>query len=452
MTDLAADAMSPFLDLGADLVARAKAAGADAAEAVVIESRALGASVRLGKVEDIEREESRDMGLRVFIGQQQATVSTTDFTPGSFGVVVDRAVARARAAPPDPYTGLADPDRLATSWPDLDLFDPVEPAPETLIEAARAAEDAGRAVAGVTNSDGAGASFTLGGMALVTSGGFAGAYRATGHALHASLVAGKGTGMERDYDVSRARHAGDLRSPEEVGREAAQRAVRRLNPRKAKSARVPVVYDPRVASSLIGHLAGAVNGTSVARKTSFLRARLGQKIFRDGIRITDDPHRVRGLGAHPFDSEGVATGPLDLVADGVLETWLLDTASARQLGLRTNGRARRGVGSPPSPGASELYLHPGAVTPKELMSDIASGLYVTELIGMGVNGVTGDYSRGAAGFWIENGEIAYPVSEITVAGNLVDMFAALTPADDLVFRNATNAPTVRIEGMTVAGA
>ncbi len=268
--------------------------------------------------------------------------------------------------------------------------------------------------------------------------------------ISASAIAGSGTGMERDYDYDSRIHRGDLKDPAEIGRTAGERAVKRLNPRQMPSGRVTVVYDPRIATSLIGHLSGAVNGASIARKTSFLRDKLGQQVFGASIRITDDPVRRRGLASRPFDGEGVAGQPMDVVEAGVLKTWFLDSATARELGLETNGRASRGGGNP-SPGSTNLTLMPGDMSPEELIRSIGSGLYVTELIGHGASIVTGDYSRGAAGFAIENGEIAYPVSEITIAGNLADMFREITPANDLVYRRATNAPTVAVAGLTVAG-
>jgi PmbA protein len=288
-------------------------------------------------------------------------------------------------------------------------------------------------------------------VALVTSGGFAGSYATTNISVSVSVIAGEGTGMERDYDFASTRHGGDLGDPEAVGRNAANLALKRLNARRVKSQSVPVVFDPRVSNSLLGHFAGAINGVSIARGTSFLKDRMGQLIFAPGIRIVDDPHIVRGIRSKPFDGEGVANRQMNLVEDGVLKTWILDSASARQLKLTSTGHAARGTGGPPSPSTSNLYLVPGTRSPAALISDIAQGFYVTELIGMGVNGVTGDYSRGASGFWIENGQIAYPVNEVTIAGNLNGMFASMTPANDLVFRYGTNAPTLRIEGMTIAG-
>lgn len=436
-----------------DLIARARAAGADAADAVMFAGTSVSASCRMGAVEDVERSEAEDVGLRVLIGRRQATVSTTDLMASSLDMLAERAVAMAKAAPEDPYCGLVEEALIAHApWPDLDLYDPSSISAEELEEIALRAEDAARAVPGVTNSEGAGASASKSHVALVTSGGFSGEYRNTSHGFSASVLAKGDTGMERDYDFTSARFRSDLDRPEDVGRRAGERAVGRINPRKPGTGRAPVIFDPRVSRSLLGHLAGSVNGQSVARGTSFLKDSMGKTIFAPDIRIIDDPLLRRGHASRPFDGEGVAAGPLDLVTSGKLVSWLLDSATARQLGLATNGRARRGTSSPPAPGISNLYMAAGTLSPADLMADITSGFYVTELIGMGVNAVTGDYSKGAAGFWIENGEITYPVSELTIAGNLKDMFKALVPANDLEFRYGTNAPTVRIDGLTLAGA
>ena len=434
-----------------DLLARAQRAGADAADAVLFSGAALSVSCRLGARETVERSESTDLGLRVLLGRRQGLVSSSDLSARALDELVARALAMARTATEDPYCGLAPADRLAGDLPGLDLFDPGEPSTASLSERTLAAEDAARAVAGITNSEGAESGWQRATVALVTSHGFRGAYDTSRHSLSVAVLAGEGTAMERDWEYAVARHAADLDPPAEIGRRAGQRAVRRLGPRKVASARVPIVFDPRVANSLVCHFAGAVTGTSVARGTSFLRERMGQAVFADGVEIVDDPHRRRGLVSRPFDGAGVATRRHVLVDQGRLTTWLLDSSSARQLGLATTGHAGRGTASPPAPGASNLYLAPGAPTPEALMADIRQGLYVTELIGFGVNPVTGDYSRGAAGFWIEHGELGYPVSELTIAGNLVDMFKALSPARDLEFRRGVDAPTVRVEGMTVAG-
>ncbi len=439
------------LDLLHDLLARARAAGADAADAVIIAGSSLGVQQRLGKTEHVERSEARDLGLRVFVGQKSAIVSSTTIDPSGFAELAARAMAMARVVPDDPYAGLADtaapPEPAA-----LDLEDAAEPEVAALLARAAAAEEAALAVTGVTNSEGASAGFGRTEAALVTSAGFAGSIVRTGHSVSATALAGSGTAMQRDYDHHGTVHLADLDDPAKIGRSAGERAVARLNPQRPKTAKLPIVYHPRVAGSLLGHLAGAINGTAIARGTSFLKDKLGHRIFPPGLAVHDDPRRRRGLRSRAFDGEGTPTAARILVDDGVLTTWLLDSHSARQLRLRSTGHAARGTGGPPSPSASNLYLAPGALTPAALMADIALGLYVTELIGMGVNGVTGDYSRGAAGFMIRHGAIAEPVAEITVAGNLLEMFAHLTPADDLEFRRGTDAPTVRVDGMTMAGA
>ena len=435
----------------AALLAAAKRAGADAADALFVESLSASVSYRLGKLEDVERSESADLGLRVFVGNRVALVSSTDFSKTAIAQLPERAIAMARLAPEDKFAGLAPADRLAKSFPALDLEDAEEPSAEILVERARDSESAGLAVKGVTNSEGGGASFSRTGVALATSHGFYGRYAGTSHNIGVSILAGEGAGMERDYDQDSARHSGDLRSAADIGKRAGELAVRRLNPRKVKSQSVPVIFDERESAGLIGHFAGAISGSAIARGVSFLKDKMGQPIFAPGISIIDDPHRVRGLRSKPFDGEGVTNAKRALIENGRLTTWLLDCASAKQLGLETTGHAARGTGGPPHPQTTNLYMEAGKLTPEELIADITEGFYVTELMGMGVNGVTGDYSRGAAGFWIENGKLTFPVTEVTIAGNLKDMYLNLTPANDLVFRYGANAPTLRIEGMTIAG-
>ena len=439
------------LDLLGDLIARARRAGADEADAVLFEGASLSHAQRLGRTEKLERSESYDLGLRVLVGKRQAIVSSNDRAAERLAELVERALAMAKTVPEDPYCGLADASEIARSWAELDLVDATEPSPEILIARAAAAEEAARAVPGVTNSEGAEASWGRSRVAMAASNGFAGSYASTGHSVSVAVLAGEGTGMERDYAYSSTIHAGDLRDPVAVGKEAGERAVRRLGGRKAATATVPVVYDPRVSSGLLRHLVGAISGPAVARGTSFLKDKLGERLFPRGIFIIDDPHKHRGLRSKPFDGEGIANRRRAIIEDGVLTTWLLDLASARQLRLATTGHASRGTSSPPSPSPTNLWLEPAPVTAQELIGDIASGLYITELMGMGVNGVTGDYSRGAAGFWIENGALTYPVSEVTVAGNLKDMFQHLSAASDLEFKTGIDAPTLRIDGMTVAG-
>jgi PmbA protein len=435
-----------------DLIAKARRAGADAADAVAFDGVSLSHAQRLGRTEKLERSEEYDLGLRVLIGKRQAIVSANERGTERFDELVERAIAMARAVPEDPYCGLASPEEIARRWPELDMFDPVEPSPQVLIARAAEAEEAAQAVPGVTNSEGAEAGWGRSRLTLVASNGFAGSFAATGHSLSVSVLAGSGTAMERDDDFTTAIHGSDLRDPRAVGQRAGERAVRRLGARKVATCQVPVVYDPRVSASLLRHLVGAIAGPSIARRTSFLKDKLGQRIFPPGVVVIDDPHRLRGLHSRPFDGEGIANHRRAIIEDGVLTTWFLDLASARQLGLKTTGHARRGTSSPPSPSPTNLWLEPGPLTAKELIGDVTRGFYVTELMGMGVNGVTGDYSRGAAGFWIEGGDLAYPVSEVTIAGNLKDIFQHLTVASDLEFRTGIDAPTIRVDGMTVAGA
>jgi PmbA protein len=439
------------LTLLSDILDAAKKAGADAADAVVYNAASLSVACRMGELEKLERAESNDLGLRVFVGRRQAMVSSTDFEPSTLKEVVERAVAMATAAPEDPYCGLADPGQIVTDPPSIDICDNSEPANEALIDAARAAEDAARAVPGITNTEGAETGWSRAEIAIAATNGFARTYSTSSHSLAASVIAGEGTAMERDYDYTSAVYYDDLEKPVDIGRSAGERAVKRLNARKVKTQQVPVIYDPRISGGLVRHYAGGINGSSIARGTSFLKDSMGKKIFADGINIIDDPHRPRGFRSKPFDAEGLPNTKKALAENGVLTTWVLDLAAARQLGLESTGNASRGTSSPPSPAVTNLYMEPGIQSPAELMADIENGFYITELIGMGINMITGDYSRGATGCWIENGEITYPVSEMTIAGSLKDMFANLVPADDLVFRYGTDAPTIRIDGMTVAG-
>lgn len=434
--------------LVAALVEAARKAGADAADAVAVRSRSTGVSVRLGKVEGTESSESDDISLRVFVGQRVASISAT--ASGDSSALAARAVAMAKASPEDPFQGLADPDRLARDIADLDLFDPATLSADELRDAALAAEDAALAVDGVTNSGGSGASAGLGGLVLATSDGFLGSYVASRFSRSVSVIAGEGTRMERDYDHTSRQHLADLDTSEAIGRRAGERAVRRLGARKMPTGPVSVVFDPRVARGVAGHLAGAINGASVARKTSFLRDRMGQRIASAAVTVTDDPHRVRGQASRPFDGEGVAGEPLAMVEQGILKHWFLSTSAARELGLETNGRGVRSASSV-VPSSTNLAIEPGDSSPEDMIRGLKSGFYVTEVFGQGVNLVTGEYSRGASGLWIDGGELAFPVSEVTIAANLKDMFLNMTPADDLDRNYGTAAPTLLIEGMTLAG-
>jgi PmbA protein len=437
--------MSNQLDLLSALLDRACAAGADTAEAAVSGSTSVSVSRRLGRTEHLERSERRGLELTVFVGKRSASVSTTELSSSGFAALAERAVAMAKVVPEDPYGGLADEASPVDAAP-LELADHVEPNVEALTVRAAMAEDAARAVHGVTNSEGGEAGYSRFEFLLATTAGFTGGYARTSHSVSATALAGEGTGMQRDYDYHSATFLADLEDAAAIGRRAGEQAVARLNPRRPATAKLPVVFDPRVAGGLIGHLAGAISGAGVARGTSFLKDSLGQRIYAAGIYIYDEPRRLRGARSKPFDAEGVPTNNSTLIEDGVLTTWLLDSRSARQLGLKTNGHSNGG-----SPGLSNAYLAPGKRSPAELMADVVEGIYVTELLGQGVNGLTGDYSRGAAGFMIRNGALAEPVAEITIASNLKQMFLNLTPANDLRFRRAVDSPTVRIDGMTVAG-
>ncbi len=402
------------------------------------------------RAETVERAESQDVGLRAFVGQRAAIVSASSLEPSQFAALAERVVAMARALPEDRFAGLSGMSGAADGG-ELDLEDAAEPDVASLTERALAAEAAALAVDGVTQSGEASAGYSKSTLVLVTSDGFMGSFARTSHSVSASAVAGAGVAMQRDYDYHSAVHLADLEAATAIGRSAGERAIARLKPAKPRTGTMTVVWDPRVASSLLGHLANAVNGVSIARGTSFLKDRLGTRIMREGVNVIDDPRRVRGLRSRPFDGEGLATRRLAIVEDGVLRSWVLDGRSGRQLGMASTGHASRGTSGPPSPSTSNLTLSAGSVTVNELIGDIVEGLYVTEMMGSAVSGITGDYSRGASGFMIRDGALAEPVAELTVAGNLLGMLRELTPASDLVVRRGVDSPTVRIDGLTVAG-
>ncbi|MEL7528660.1 MAG: TldD/PmbA family protein [Pseudomonadota bacterium] len=430
------------------LVDAARKAGADSCDAVAVTGVSLSVDVREGKVEETERAEGDDVTLRVFVGRKTAAVSANQLDDPD--TLAERAVAMARVAPEDPYAGLADDGLLVRKLPDLELLDSKEMTADALAEIALEAEAAGLAVPGVSKSGGAGASWRLAGVVLATSHGFQGAYMTSRYGMSMTAVAGEGTGMERDYDFDSRTYFEDLDRPADIGRRSGERAVRRLNPQKLSTRTTNVIYESRAARSILGHLTGAINGASIARKTSFLKDRMGEAVFAPGVQVVDDPFKRRGAATRPFDGEGTAASVLNMIEDGVLQHWFLDGASARELGLTPNGRAHRS-GSGTAPGATNVTLMPGEQSMEELMADAGSGLLVSDLIGHGVNGVTGDYSRGAAGFWFEDGEIVEPVSEITIAGNLNDMFKRLIPGSDLDNRYSAATPSVMIEGMALAG-
>ena len=439
------------LERAAALVDRAMQAGADAADAAYSGSASETIQVRLKKLEEVERSEGEHITLRVFCGARSASIGSSDLGDEALVELAHRAIDMARAAPEDRFAGLAPAELLSHGpWADLDLVDDAPVSPERLRDLAREAEDAALAVAGVTNSDGTAASAGRSVSALATSHGFAACHVGTSRAVSASVVAGEGADKQRDHAWRQARHATDLPGVAEIGALAGERAVARLQPARVKSGQMPVVFDPRVAGSLLGHLVSAMSGPSIARRASFLLDRLDDLLFDPALVIDEDPLRPRGLRSRPFDGEGLATAPRRLVENGKVTGWLMDSASARQLDLAPTGHASRGGGAP-SVTVGNVVLAAGDLSREELIADIGQGVFVTELIGMGVNGVTGDYSRGASGFLIENGEIAGPVAEFTVAGNLIDMFARMRPASDLEVYRGIDAPTVRIDGMSVAG-
>ena len=439
------------LDLLESLLGKAISAGADAADAVFADRRSLSVSYRLGNPENLERSEGKVIGLRIFVGRRQAIVSSADISADALTALVERGMAMARVVPEDPYCGLAEASEIVRETIDVDAFDAREIDVASVTGRTAVAEAAALAVSGVTNSEGAEAGAGVNTYAIVASNGLRHTYSRSWHSISVSVLAGEGTAMERDYEYATSVHLEDLEDPEALGRRCGERAVRRIRPRKVSSAQVPIVFEPRVARSLLGHFAAAINGSAVARGTTFLHDKLGEPVFAPGISVIDDPLRRRGLRSRPFDGEGISSRRRAVVDDGVLQAWLLDLRSARQLDLGSTGHASRGVSSPPSPAPTNLYLQPGSSSAEELIRQVPTGLYVTDVMGFGVNGVTGDYSQGASGFWIENGALAYPVSEITVSGNLLQMFRELTPASDLEFRYGIDSPTVRIDGMTVAG-
>ena len=437
--------------LGAAL-AIARRAGADAADTVLYHAVSHGVSWRMGALEDVERSEGLDLGVRLMFGRRQASVSTTDVSAASLGALIERCAAMAKAAPEDPYVGLAPADRLAKPpFPDLDLGDYAEPGAEALKDRARRCEEAALAVKGVVNSSGAGANYSEGRKWFATSHGFFGESGGSHHSVSVSVIAQDDNGMETDYDYDSKTHAADMREPEAIGARAGKRTVERLSPRRVKSRTAPVIFDNRLSNSLIGHLAGAVNGSAIARGVSFLKSKLGARIFPAGMDVVDDPFIRRGHGSRPFDGEGVAATAFNLIDDGVLTQWLLNSAQARQLKLETNGRATRGASGGPGSGSTNLYLKAGAKTPAALIADAGTGLLVADMFGPQVNANTGDYSVGCSGFWIEGGARAFPVSEITIAGNLLEMYGSLVAADDLEFRGSTNAPSLLVGAMTIAG-
>ncbi|MFN3836994.1 MAG: TldD/PmbA family protein [Brevundimonas sp.] len=439
-------------DLLNDIVQAALKAGADAAEAVSADRRALSVGVRNGGLEDVEREESRDLGLRVFVGQRQASVSASDLSSATRARLVERAVAMARLAPEDPHAGFAPEDRLARGpFPDLDLFDPSERSAETLERTAAEAEAAALAVEGVARSEGGHASWSSSRWRLVTSHGFDGAYEGSAFSLGVGVIAEKDGAMERGGESRSTRHLADLPGAEQIGRKAGERAVARVGPRKIASTTAPVIFDNRMAGQIVSPALGAISGPSIARGTSFLKDRMGQRVFAEGVSLIDDPFRPRGMGSTPFDDEGVAVEKRALFDDGVLTTWLLNSAAARQLGLQSTGHASRGLAGPSGVSTHNLHMTPGERDLAGLMADAGTGLLITSMFGPSLNGNTGDWSAGVSGFWFEDGQIAYPVSEVTVAGKLTELYLRMQRGSDLEFRSSFNVPSLMFDAVAIAG-
>ncbi len=443
--------MKTNLNISNCILDYANKAGADSADTYIIEASSLNASVRLGKLQTIERSHSIDIGLRVFLGKKHSTVTITDTNTSQIKAITEKAVQMAKIVPEDEFCGLPDENLTEKNTINMNLYDEKMLSSEKLIEEAKNAESYAIDNKDITNSEGAQRSYNNAQITLASSEGFLKKYKRSSHSLAVTVLAGSGTSMERDYDYSVSTHASNLKTPKEIGTESARRAIERLNPRKIKSGNFDIIFDPRVGGGLLTLLGGAISGNSIARKTSFLKNKLGKKIFNESISIIDDPHRLSGHRSRPFDGEGVKTKKLDIVTEGVLNNWLLDCRSARQLGLKNTGNAGRGTSGPPAPSPSNIYINNGNINTNDMISSVNKGIYVTDMMGMSFNPVTGDYSRGAAGFLINNGKIQHSVSEITIAGNMLDMFKTLTPGNDLQFVTGVDTPTLLIHNMTVAG-
>lgn len=441
-------------DLTQALLSAAKSAGADAADALAVRGTSLSIEVRRGKPEHAERSEGTEIGLRVLIGRCQACVSASDLNPSTIQTMAERAVAMAREAPADPTAGLADPDQLASGWDAeaLQMADPAqEPSPSALEDDARRAEEAALAVTGINSVDVASSGYGRHEIHLAASNGFAGGYVRTSRSLHCVAIIGKGTGMERDYYGETRVFQSDLPDAEFIGNLAGKRTAERAGVRRPKTGAYPVLFDERVSASLIGHLISAVNGTAIVRGASWARDLLHSQVLPLGLDLTETPHRLRSLASRPFDAEGLRTAPRKIVQNGTLTGWTLDLATARKLGLQSTANAARGVSSPPSPALTNVALTQGTASRDDLLRDMGTGLLVTSMIGSSINATTGDYSRGASGFWVENGQIAFPVNECTIAGNLRDLLLTLVPANDAQNWKTHVVPSLLVGGLTIAG-
>lgn len=427
-----------------DILAQLKKMGADSAEATISENISFDTQCRLGKMIDMELAEQRDLSLRAFIGKRKADINVSFLGLDNITELTERIIAMAQAAPEDPYCGLAEKTAQPNEIKEIEIYDKTIPDINVLRTNTKEAETAALALAGITNSEGAIAGWQVSQTAHLTSAGFRATEKETNYHLSCAVLAEKNGEMERDYEFSATHFVEDMPTPKMIGDIAAKRTLERCGARKLKSCVAAVIYDPRIARSLLGHFAAAISGAAIARGTSFLKNEMEKQIFNENITITDDPFRCRGLRSQAFDGEGVLGAKQNFIENGKLQNWFLDSPAARQLGLKSTGH---------SGGATNLFLQSAnPITPQEMMAQIGTGFYVTELIGMGVNMVTGDYSRGASGFWVENGELAFPVNEITIVGNLKQMFKVLSAADDLKFRYGVDTPTLCVEQMTIAGA
>lgn len=447
--------MTPSLsDLTQALLDAARKAGADSADALAVSGAALSIEIRKGALEQAERSEGVEIGLRVLMGRRQACVSASETSAATIQALAERAVVMAREAPEDPTVGLAEPSQLAKDWDlaGLDLADPApEPGAAMLEEQARVVEAAALGLPGITQVEAA-AAYSRRALHLAGTNGFAGGYGRTSTSLSAVAFTGQGTGMQRDYAGEARVYLSDMPEAEGIGRLAAERALARVGSVKPKTGSFPVLYDERVAASLVSHLLSAINGTAIARGSSWARDLLGKPVLPAGISLLEDPHRPRIGASRPFDGEGLATRRREIVADGVLTGWVLDIATGRKLGMPSTASASRGVSAPPSPSTTNIDLTQGSSSRDDLLAQMGTGLWVTSMIGSTINPTTGDYSRGAAGWWVENGKPAYPVHECTIAGNLRDMLRRIIPANDARPHLSTRVPSILIDGMTLAGA
>ena len=429
--------------------------GATSADCVLSRSRGVSITRRLGKDENIQRYEDFDTGLRVFVDNKISSISTNENSEEALKEVAKRAVEMAKIAPEDKYSFIASKEMLQNSPIQdgifIDSYDSVEPSIDLIRDRASEVEDIALSVKGITNSDGADASWGEGETLLMTSNGFFGSTKKSNHSVSVVVIAEKNGKMERDYDYSSKVYGEDLKDVKKIGHEAAKKTLARIGAKKPVTGQYPVIFDPRVSRSIASHFASAINGSSIARKTSFLKDSLNCKIANQSITLIDDPFLERGLGSRLFDAEGLGTSKHVLIEDGVIKNWLLDLSSARQLNMFPTANAKRGISGPPVPGTTNLTLLPGEASPESIISSISNGFYITDMIGSSVSMVTGDYSRGASGFWIKNGELSTPITEATIAGNLKDMFKTLKPANDLDFTHSINCPTILIDGMTIAG-